>query len=135
MKTEQKMFNFQLTTKKDLNNWALSLLPILTIELTFACVPAAEGDQSDNTDEQDTASTYCSSNNYQYRQGFFNRNSNRKKNMWNRGVGEDSCQEKGGMKWEIVEHKCQCQKRADQSKRKKEFHLFIFLIPETSAPI
>lgn len=75
--------------KKDLNfldlkNWLLTLLPILTIELTFACVPAAERDQSDDADEQDTASTYCSTNNYQYRQGFCNMNSNRRK-VWSRG--------------------------------------------------
>lgn len=40
-------------------NWS-----ILTVELTFSCVPAAERDQSDDTDEQHTASTYCSTNNY-----------------------------------------------------------------------
>lgn len=61
--------------KKDLNlldvkSWLRTLLLILTVELTFACVPAAEGDQSDDADEQDTASTYCSTDNYQHGQGF-----------------------------------------------------------------
>lgn len=55
MKIEQKLLNFQRTNDKDLNvfylkNWLLTLLPILTIELTFACVPAAERDQSDDAD-------------------------------------------------------------------------------------
>lgn len=54
-KIEQELFNFQLTNEKDFNlfdlkNWLLTLLPILTVELTFACVPAAEGDQSDDAD-------------------------------------------------------------------------------------
>lgn len=68
----------------DLKNWLLTLLPILTVELTFACVPAAEGDQSDDTDEQDTAATYCPTYNYQHRQCFCKNNGNRK-NAWQRG--------------------------------------------------
>lgn len=77
--------------EKDLNllnlkNWPLTRLPILTVELTFACVPAAEGDQSDDTDEQDTASTYCSTNNYQHRQGFCKKSRNGGK-VWCRRWG------------------------------------------------
>ena len=60
----------------DVENWLLTLSPILTVELTFACVPAAQGDQGDDTDEQDTASAYCSADNYQHRQGFWNKKSN-----------------------------------------------------------
>lgn len=63
----------------NLKKWLLTLLPILTIELTFSCVPAAEWDQSNDTDKQHTASTDCSANNYQHRQGFCDNNSNRRK--------------------------------------------------------
>ena len=69
----------------DLKN-GLSLLPILTVKLTFACVPAAEGDQCDDTDKQDTASTHCSTNNYQHRQGFCKRNIHKRKVWWGEGV-------------------------------------------------
>lgn len=62
-----------------LKNWLLTLLPILTVELTFACVPAAERDQSDDADEQDTASTYSSANNYQHRQSLCNTDRNGRK--------------------------------------------------------
>lgn len=101
-KIERKLFNFQLTNEKDFNlfdfkNWLMTQLPILTVELTFACVPAAEGDQSDHADEQDTASTYCTTNNYQHRQGFCNNSSNRRK-MWSRGWGQIIVRRKGGMK-------------------------------------
>lgn len=97
---ELVIFNFQLANEKNLNlfdlkNWLRTLLPILTIELTFACVPAAEGDQGDDADKQDTASTYCSTNNYQHRQGFCNTNNRRK--MWSRGWGW-IVRRRGGMK-------------------------------------
>lgn len=100
----------------DLKNWLLTLSPILTIELTFACVPAAEGDQSDDTDEQDTASTHCSTNNYQHRQGFCNKTSGRKR------VGVDGCQEKERDEMRDSRTYASVQERADLSKRKKDIH-------------
>lgn len=51
----------------------LTLLAILTVKLTFSCVPAAERDQSDDADEQDTASADRSADNYQHGQRFCNR--------------------------------------------------------------
>lgn len=54
-------------------NRLLTLLPILTVKLTFSCVPAAERDQSDDADEQDTASTDRSDDNYQHGQRFCHR--------------------------------------------------------------
>lgn len=58
-------------------NRLLALLPILTIKLTFSCVPAAERDQSDDADEQDTASADRSADNYQHGQRFCNRKQHR----------------------------------------------------------
>lgn len=52
-------------------------MPILTVELTFACVSAAEGDECDYTDKQDTTSTYCSADNYQHREGLCKRKNKR----------------------------------------------------------
>lgn len=56
-----------------LKNWLLTFLPILTVELTFASVPAAQGDQGDDTDEQDATSAYCSADNDHHREGFCTR--------------------------------------------------------------
>lgn len=77
-------FEHHKEKKKHINvfyvkNWLLTLLPILTVELTFACVPAAERDQSDDADEQDTASTYSPTNNYQHRQSLCNTDRNGRK--------------------------------------------------------
>lgn len=58
-------------------NRLLTLLPILTVKLTFSCVPAAERDQSDDADEQDTASADRSAHNYQHGQGFWSRERHR----------------------------------------------------------
>lgn len=93
-------------------------MPILTIELTFACVPAAEGDQSDDTDEQDTASTNCSTNNNQHGEGFCNQNK------------KDNSKEKCGVAGVSKSRTC----RSEQKKRKKEIHSIVLLIPETSEP-
>lgn len=79
-----------------LKNWLLTLLPILTVELTFACVPAAKRDQSNDADEQDTASTYCSTNNDQYGQGFCDMDRNERKKM--AGWGQMIVENMGGIK-------------------------------------
>lgn len=73
----------ELTRGNDLNvndvhqNRLLTLLPILTVKLTFSCVPAAERDQSDDADEQDTASADRSTDNYQHGQCFCSRERHR----------------------------------------------------------
>lgn len=45
-------------------------LPILTVELTFASVPTAQGDQGDDTDEQDATSAHCSADDDHHRESF-----------------------------------------------------------------
>lgn len=68
-----------------LKNWLLTFLPILTVELTFASVPAAQGDQGDDTDEQDATSAYCSADNDHHREGFCNIDRKREKEKAKRG--------------------------------------------------
>lgn len=95
----------------DVRSRLLTLLPILTVELTFACVPAAERDQSDDADEQDTASAHRSSNNYQHRQGFCNKSNNGRK-VWG-GEGRGDQERRDEMRDKCKSHKC-----AHQGKRK-----------------
>lgn len=57
-------------------NRPATLWPILTVELTFGYVPAAERDQGDDADEQDTAADRAADDN-QHGQRFWNRERSR----------------------------------------------------------
>lgn len=69
-------------------NRPVTLPPILTVELTFACVPAAERDQGDDADEQDTAAAdrAADEQHVQHGQRFCNRE--RSRGELGRGEGE-----------------------------------------------
>lgn len=89
-------------------------LLILTIELTFACVPAAQRDHRDDTDEQDAASTDCSTDNYQCGQG-----------LWQHKTEREGCQ---GIKWHLVWLKSMSKKKKYQDERWKRKEILSFVL-------